>query len=92
MILILMALQPSFKDTYGLLLDRFPAKAEQDDTTFLFQLPLNKGPFCSLFSATRLPHTEVTYMSPLNSQIYGISFPPILDAISASFQHSTRVG
>ena len=33
-----------------------------------------------------------TYMSPLDSQMYGISFPPILDAISASFQHSTRVG
>ena len=52
MILILMVLQPSFKDTYRLLLDGFPAKAEQDNTTFLFQLPLNKGPFCSLFSAT----------------------------------------
>ena len=51
MILILMALWPSFKDTYHLLLHRFPAKTEQD-TTFLFQLPLNKGPFCSLFSAT----------------------------------------
>ena len=33
-----------------------------------------------------------TYISPLDSQMYGISFPPILDAISASFQHSTRVG
>ena len=50
--MILMALQPSFKDIDCLLLHRFPAKAEQEDTTFLFQLPVNKGPFCSLFSAT----------------------------------------
>lgn len=51
MILILTALLPSFEGTYSHPVHTFPAETERGNTAFLFELTLNKCPFCSLFSA-----------------------------------------